>query len=197
MKVKAKKITPLQLKLIDGFLTLFGCGKIKNAPGTFASFMTILFWFCMTILFAKTRVPIFYETMFWSIIIIFSTIFAIMFIPIYSRNFTEDDHPSIVIDEFVGQLLALCLTYPFVRDYYHEENWLLTKIVMFAHMLLCFLFFRTLDIAKPWVIGWIDRNIKNPFGVMIDDIVAGVMAAVFNIAIYLFYKSSILQLHGY
>ncbi len=195
--ISSGKIGALKLKFITHFLTFLGCGKIKNAPGTLASFVTVLLWLLVTTSFAKIQLPALYENLFWFTLIIILTFYAIIFIPIYARNFAEEDHPSIVIDEVVGQLLALCLTYPLVRQYYHEESWMLTKIVMFAHMFLCFLLFRTLDIAKPWIIGSIDRNIKNAFGVMLDDIVAGVVTALLNITLFIFYKNSILQLHGY
>ncbi len=197
MMVSSGKISKFKLGIISNFLTMLGCGKIKSGQGTFASFVTVMIWFCATMFFVKIQASIAYENIFWIIIICLSSFYAFVLTPIYTRNFTEDDHPSIVIDEFIGQLIALCMTYPFIRQYYHEETWLLTKIVMFAHMSLCFLLFRIFDIAKPSFIGWIDRNMKNPFGVLLDDIAAGVVAGAIGITLFLFYKNSIIQLHGF
>lgn len=197
MMVKNGEISKFRLALINNFLTFLGCGKVKNAPGTFASFMTVLVWLGATMFFTKIQLSAIYENIFWASFIIIATFYSIILIPIYTRNFNEDDHPSIVMDEVVGQLIALTLTYPLVRQYYQEETWLLTKIIMFTHMFLCFLLFRALDIAKPSIIGSIDRNMKNPFGVMLDDIAAGIIAAILNIILFLFYKHSILDLHGY
>ncbi len=197
MKIKSGKIGKFKLFLITQFLTFLSCGKIRTAQGTIASFLTILLWFFTTSFFSSTQFSIAQENLFWAGFIIISTFFAILLTPIYTRNFAEDDHPSIVIDEVVGQLIALCLTYPFIRQYYQEEPWLLTKIIIFGHLSLCFLFFRVIDIAKPSFVGWIDRNMKNPFGVMLDDIIAGLLTASINIFLFMFYKKSILELQGY
>lgn len=197
MKVNNGNIGKIKLALISQFLTFLGCGKIRTAPGTFTSFITIVAWFFATSFFAKINLSPLYENLFWFSFIVIMTFYSIILIPIYTRDFKNDDHPSIVMDEVVGQLIALCLTYPFVREFYQQESWMLTKIVIFTHLSLNFLLFRIFDISKPWVIGWLDRNVKNPFGVMLDDIIAGIFAAVINTALFLFYKNSIIQLHGF
>lgn len=197
MTVKGGVISEGKLRAINNFITFFGCGKIKNGPGTFASFTSILLWLAVTVFFIHFHFSQTFELIFWGLFLSLIFFYSLILIPIYSRDLKDDDHPSIVIDEVVGQILTLCLTYPFIREYYYDKSWFLTKIIMFTHMFLCFILFRVLDIAKPFFIGWADENIKGPFGVMFDDIIAGIVAAAINITFFLFYKSSILQLHGY
>ncbi|MBE8191731.1 MAG: phosphatidylglycerophosphatase A [Alphaproteobacteria bacterium] len=77
---------------------------------------------------------------------------------------TDAQDPSaIVIDEVVGQWLTLAIIAAFMPITYQE-------------LLAAFILFRFFDIVKPFPIGWIDSNIKGARGVMLDDIVAGIMA---------------------
>ena len=75
------------------------------------------------------------------------------------RGFGDD--PAIVLDEMAGMWLTLALLPPDV-------------LVMAAGFLL----FRLLDIIKPWPVSWADHRVPGGFGVMLDDIVAGVLAAI-------------------
>ena len=74
----------------------------------------------------------------------------------------EHDHPSIVIDEIVGYLVTMIAA---------PAGWL--------PVLIGFVLFRLLDAIKPWPISWFDRNINGGLGIMIDDIVAGIIAMMF------------------
>src|SRR3989338_3220346 len=188
MVVKGGSIGEGREKMIKNFITFFGCGKIKTGSGTLASFASVIVWFMITLFFIHIEIPQIYENIFWATLLGLIFLYSLLLIPIYSADLEEKDHPSIVIDEVVGQILALCLTYPFIREYYIDQSWFLTKIIMFAHMFLCFILFRVLDIAKPLIIGWVDQNVKCSFVVMLDDIIAGVVAAAINIAFFLFYK---------
>ena len=76
------------------------------------------------------------------------------------------DHPGIVWDEIVGMLIAL---WPLLLVGTGWGIW---------DLLVGFLLFRVFDIIKPWPIAWIDRRVEGGLGIMLDDIVAGVMAAV-------------------
>ncbi len=80
----------------------------------------------------------------------------------YQAGESKNKDPSeIVFDEFIGVLIALVVV-PW------EWPWVIAAFVLF----------RFFDIAKPGPVGWIDRKMKNPAGIMLDDVVAGVMAAV-------------------
>jgi phosphatidylglycerophosphatase A len=79
------------------------------------------------------------------------------------------DHPAIVWDEVIGYLVTM-IALPF------QWQWMLAGFVMF----------RLLDIAKPWPIGWLDRQIKGGLGVMLDDLAAGLIGlSLLNIILYL------------
>ena len=70
-----------------------------------------------------------------------------------------EDPGFIVIDEFVGQWLALALAPP---------GWI--------WILVGFLLFRLFDVWKPWPVSWADRAVGGGLGVMLDDALAGVLA---------------------
>lgn len=78
------------------------------------------------------------------------------------------DHGAIVIDEVVGQWLTIALPMHFL------PGWLSWA----EALVLGFLLFRLFDIAKPPPIGWLDRRVSGGLGVMVDDVLAGLMAAV-------------------
>ena len=70
------------------------------------------------------------------------------------------DHPGIVWDEIVGQLVALTLA-----------------PVSLVSLLLGFALFRLFDIWKPFPIRWLNNNVKGGWGIMLDDLAAGIVAA--------------------
>lgn len=72
------------------------------------------------------------------------------------------DHGGIVWDEFVGIWIVLILL--------PEQTWL--------WWLAAFISFRLFDIVKPWPISWLDKNLEGGFGIMADDVVAAVFAAI-------------------
>ena len=159
--------------MIDKFgkalLTMFGIGYFKYAPGTVASFITCLTFYLLWSLFGIRN--LFFPFMFFTIIIfIYSTI-------LIDKFYEGDDAKEIVIDEFIGQSIPLLsmininlklklITAPFTD--YPTEVWIF----------LSFVLFRFFDILKPFPINLIDKKIKNGFGVILDDIVAGIFAAI-------------------
>ncbi len=196
LMVKRSMITKSRVKIYSLLITFFGCGKVRYGPGTLTSLMTVILWFGASYLFIRFDVftPL-SEMLFWIIISTLLFIYGIIFIPLYEKDLNSHDHPSVVIDEVVGQLLALCLTYPFVKQYYFDKILFLNQLIMMGHVILSFTLFRFLDITKPLFIGWIDRNIKNSFGVMFDDLVCGLITATVNIAIFEVYSNTIAELH--
>ena len=141
------------------FVSLFGIGKIKKIPATFASLATVLFlFFLFHILSVSPNLVLF------SIIIIF-------FISLYAVNIFIKDLPNkdpkvIVIDEFIGQSIPICL-YEIAHDIPKETD----QILKFY--LIMFVLFRIFDIAKPFPVSYFDKNFKNSFGVIMDDVCAG------------------------
>jgi phosphatidylglycerophosphatase A len=78
------------------------------------------------------------------------------------------DHGGIVFDEIVGYLVAAAPLLCFAPQ---------PPLVVAAAMLAAFLLFRLFDILKPWPIRALDRGVHGGFGIMLDDLVAGVIAA--------------------
>jgi len=141
------------------FVTLFGIGKIKKIPGSFASLVTTMFlFFLFNILNVSPN-------------IILILIILIFFISLYSVNiFIKDldnkDPKEVVIDEFIGQSIPICL-YEIAHEGTKETNEVLT------FYFIMFVLFRIFDIAKPYPVSYYDKNFKNSFGVIMDDVVAG------------------------
>jgi len=141
------------------FVTLFGIGKIKKIPGSFASLATIIFLFFL--LHILNISP--------NIVLIF--VFIIFFISLYAVNiFIKDldnkDPKEVVIDEFIGQSIPVCL-YEIAHQGIKESAQVLTSYF------IMFILFRIFDIVKPYPVSYYDKNFKNSFGVVMDDVCAG------------------------
>ena len=141
------------------FVTLFGIGKIKKIPGSVASLATTLFLF---ILFHALNI---------SPEIILVSVILVFFISLYSVNvFIKDlnnkDPKEVVIDEFIGQSIPICL-YEIAHEGPKETNEVLT------FYFIMFILFRIFDIVKPYPVSYYDKNFKNSFGVVMDDVCAG------------------------
>ena len=141
------------------FVTLFGIGKIKKIPGSFASLATALFlFFLFHILKVSPNIFLF------AIIIIF--IISLYAVNIFIKDLTNKDPKEIVIDEFIGQSIPICL-YEVVHDLPKETDQAL------KFYLIIFVLFRFFDITKPFPVNYYDKNFKNSFGVIMDDVCAG------------------------
>ena len=141
------------------FVTLFGIGKIKKIPGSIASLATILFlFFLFHIINADPNIVLI------SLIIIFFISFYT--VNIFIKNLDDKDPKEIVIDEFIGQSIPICL-YEIAHEGAKETNQVLT------FYFIMFILFRIFDIVKPYPVNYYDRNFKNSFGVIMDDVVAG------------------------
>ena len=141
------------------FVTMFGVGNISKIPGSLASLITILF---LLILFHYLKISASYFLIFLIIIFVIS-IFSI-------NKFIEDkdnkDPKEIVIDEFIGQSIPICL----YEIGHPNTNSLKETLIIYFVM---FVLFRIFDITKPYPVSYYDKNFKNGFGVVMDDICAG------------------------
>ena len=133
--------------------TLGGIGKIPIAPGTWGS----IFAFFIFIYISH------YVDML--IIVILSIPFSIWVCEKASVNLIEKDHKSIVIDELVGIWIALV-----------PALYLSTQTSRTSYAVLALIFFRLFDILKPFPISYFDKNFKNGLGIVLDDLIAGIMA---------------------
>ena len=137
------------------FVSIFFVGYIKFAPGTWGSFAAIL------ILYPCIKFTIF---SFEALIIIFISLFFIsnLFINSFSNFTNSNDSKHIVIDELMGIFIIL-IFYDFIFIYND-----------FITLILIFFIFRLFDIIKIFPANYIDKNLKNGYGVIMDDIVAGI-----------------------
>jgi len=141
------------------FVTLFGMGKIKKIPGSFASLATALFlFFLFHILNVSPNIVLF------SIIVIF--FISLYAVSIFIKDLPNKDPKEIVIDEFIGQSIPVCL-YEVAHDIPKDSDDAL------KFYLIMFVLFRFFDIAKPFPVSYYDKNFKNSFGVIMDDVCAG------------------------
>ena len=141
------------------FVSLFGIGKIKKIPGSFASLSTTLFlFFLFHILNVSPNIILF------AIIIVF--LISLYAVNVFIKDLTNKDPKEIVIDEFIGQSIPICfyeVAHNIPKD---NEDSLKFYLIMFV-------LFRVFDIAKPFPISYFDKNFKNSFGVIMDDVCAG------------------------
>ena len=145
------------MRLARLIVTFFYIGHAKIAPGSIASLVTTLVFY----LFAKNL------TFYLFIIIIFlATTSAFIAVSVYNYKSLEKDRSEIVIDEVIGQSIALLPL-------------LLFEQTNFPQLFMCIislLFFRFFDIVKPYPINKFDK-MNNTFGVIFDDILAGIFSA--------------------
>lgn len=135
----------------------FGSGLAPRAPGTFGSLAALLPWWPLQML-----APLPY----WLCI---AAAFAggIFLCGKTARDLRTHDHGAIVWDEFVGLWIALA---PLAAAPAEGLRQWLAVAAGFA-------LFRLFDIWKPWPISWCDRNVHGGFGIMLDDVLAGALAA--------------------
>ena len=141
------------------FVTLFGIGKLKKIPGSYASLTTIIFLFILfhILNFSPNIVLI-------GVIIVF--LISLYAVNIFIKDMDNKDPKEVVIDEFIGQSIPICL-YEIAHEGVKETNEVLT------FYFIMFILFRIFDIAKPYPVSYYDKNFKNSFGVIMDDVCAG------------------------
>ena len=152
-------------KIISVFTTLFGIGYSPIVPGTIGSIFSIVFLYFLIKFVSYSFLVIIF-------LIIFFT--SLKLIEKYSNLLNNHDSSTIVIDEFLGIFLIILF-----YDYLKFAN----DFIMFLLILILFRFF---DILKIFPINWVDKNIKNSFGVVLDDLLAGVYSIIVLYSINVF-----------
>ena len=146
-------------KLNAIFVTFFGIGKIKKIPGTFASLATtLLLFFLFHILNVSPNIILFAV-----IIIFFISLYAVN---IFIKDLSNKDPKEVVIDEVIGQSIPL-----YLYEVSHSIPKDSSDVLKFY--LIIFILFRFFDTAKPFPVNYFDKNFKNSFGVIMDDVCAG------------------------
>ena len=142
------------------FLTFFMIGKIKYAPGTFASLLTCILFFFLIKVFSFT-------VLFFAFLIIF--FYSFVAINNSFIDYKSDDPQEIVIDEVVGQMLPL-LAIPIYETLY--------PLPTLYYCISSFILFRLFDIWKPFPVNYVDDNVKGSVGIMLDDLVASIYSII-------------------
>ena len=145
------------MRLTKLIVTFFYLGYSKIAPGSIASLITTLIFY----FFAKHLISYLFI-----IIILITTFLAFFAISVYTYKLIEKDRSEIVIDEVIGQSIALLPLLLFEQ----------TNPPQLFMCIISLLFFRFFDIVKPYPINKFDR-MNNTFGVIFDDILAGIVSA--------------------
>ena len=148
--------------------TLGGLGLSPIGPGTVGS---IFGWFIFI------AVSHFVSAISLVILTTFIIIFSVFISSIVTKDLIEKDHKSIVIDEMAGIWLAM-IPVIFIASSQYERT---------IYAMLALIIFRIFDIFKPFPISYVDKNFKNGLGVVLDDLMAAIFAAIFSslITIYL------------
>ena len=141
------------------FVTMFGLGKIPKIPGTFGSLATVilLYLFFHTLNISSNIILI-------GLIIIFTYSFSA--VESHIKDNENKDPKEVVIDEFIGQSIPI-----FLYEISHGIDKSTDEAIIFYGV--CFVLFRFFDIAKPFPVSFFDKNFKNSFGVIMDDVIAG------------------------
>ena len=141
------------------FVTMFGLGKVSKIPGTLGSLATvILLYVFFHILNISPNIILV------SLVIIF--IYSFSAVAIHIKDNEDKDPKEIIIDEFIGQSIPI-----YLYEISHETVKSPDEALIFYGV--CFILFRFFDIAKPFPVNYFDRNFKNSFGVIMDDVCAG------------------------
>ncbi len=127
----------------------FGSGLSPKAPGTMGTLVAL---------------PLVYGLMHYSLLVYLCCVVMLCVLGIYvcgesARRLRTHDHPGIVWDEFAGMAITM-IGIP----------------LQFRWLLLGFLLFRFFDIVKPWPIREADHRLSGGFGIMLDDIIAGIFS---------------------
>jgi phosphatidylglycerophosphatase A len=156
------------------FVTCFGIGSFRFAPGTIASFVTTIFLFS---LFHIINLP--NNIILLALLLIF--FYSFYAVSVYIKDNANKDPKEVVIDEFIGQSIPIYL-------YEIAHGAIKSPQEAVLYYLYIFILFRFFDIKKPFPVSYLDKKFKNSFGVILDDVVAG-LYVVLTLIIFMLIKS--------
>ena len=156
------------------FVTCFGIGSFRFAPGTITSFCTAIFLFSLFHI-----INLSYNIILICLLLIF--VYSFYAVSEYIKDNENKDPKEIVVDEFIGQSIPI-----YLYEIAHGTMKNSQEAVLFY--LYIFILFRYFDIKKPFPVSYFDRKFKNCFGVILDDVVAG-LYVVLTLIIFMLIKS--------
>ena len=156
------------------FVTCFGIGSFRYAPGTITSLITTVFLFNLFhIINLSSNIILF--------ILLIVFIYSFYAVSNYIKNNDNKDPKEVVVDEFIGQSIPIYL-YEVSHGTIKDPQ----EAVLFY--LYIFILFRYFDIKKPFPVSFFDKKFKNSFGVIFDDVIAG-LYVVLTLIIFMIIKS--------
>ena len=156
------------------FVTCFGIGSLRYAPGTITSLVTTVFLFSLFhIIKLSSNIVLF--------ILVSIFIYSFYAVSNYIKDNDSKDPKEVVVDEFIGQSIPIYLyevSHGTIKD---------SQEAVFFYLYI-FILFRYFDIKKPFPVNFFDKKFKNSFGVIFDDVVAG-LYVVLTLIIFMIIKS--------
>ena len=156
------------------FVTCFGIGSFRFASGTIASLVTTVFLFSLFHIINLSNNVIL-------ITLLFIFVYSFYAVSEYIKHNENKDPKEVVIDEFIGQSIPI-----YIYEIAHGTVKSSQEAALFY--LYIFILFRYFDIKKPFPVSFFDKKFKNSFGVIIDDVVAG-LYVVLTLIIFMIIKS--------
>mgnify|MGYP001223870659 FL=1 len=156
------------------FVTCFGIGSFRFAPGTITSLITTIFLYSLFHIINLSDAVIL-------IILLIVFIYSFYAVSEYIKYNDNKDPKEVVVDEFIGQSIPIYL-YEISHGTVKDSQ----EAVLFY--LYIFILFRYFDIKKPFPVNYFDKKFKNSFGVILDDVVAG-LYVVLTLIIFMIIKS--------
>ena len=157
------------------FVTCFGIGSFRFAPGTITSLMTTIFLYSLFHIINLSSNAIL-------VILLIIFIFSFYAVSEYIKYNENKDPKEVVVDEFIGQSIPI-----YLYEISHETVKNSQEAILFY--LYIFILFRYFDIKKPFPISFFDKKFKNSFGVIFDDVIAG-LYVVLTLIIFMIIKSN-------
>ena len=148
------------IKIINTlFVTMFGLGRVPKIPGTFGSLATVIILYLFFHVFNLSS-----NLVLTILIIIFILSFSA--VANHIKDNENKDPKEVIIDEFIGQSIPI-----YLYEISHGTEKSPNEALIFYGV--CFMLFRFFDITKPFPVSFFDKNFKNSFGVIMDDVCAG------------------------
>ena len=141
------------------FVTCFCLGSFRFAPGTITSLITTIFLYSLFHIFNLSSNIIL-------LILFFVFIYSFYAVSEYIKYSENKDPKEVIIDEFIGQSIPI-----YLYEISHGIKKSTDEAIIFYGV--CFILFRFFDIVKPFPVSYFDKNFKNSFGVIMDDVCAG------------------------
>ena len=138
---------------------MFGLGRLPKIPGTFGSFATIIILYIFFHILDLSS-----HLILIGLLVVF--IFSFFAVASHIKDNENKDPKEVIIDEFIGQSIPI-----YLYEISHGTEKTPEEAIIFY--CVCFVLFRFFDILKPFPVNFFDKNFKNSFGVIMDDVCAG------------------------